>query len=152
VSGPPHAGYGAAVGPVGPPRARRGAATVVLAVLMVLFLVLAGVTTTMLVLKNGDYNRTVAQRDLTITNQNQQIDKVKGDLQQTKDDLDKTRTDLGGSQKQADELKRQKQVISQCISLLGEASDANKRGDPTTANAKLTEAKPVCDEAGKYLD
>jgi septal ring factor EnvC (AmiA/AmiB activator) len=119
---------------------------------MVLFLLLAGVMTTMLVLKNGDYNKTVAQRDVTISNQNTQIDRLKGDLQQTKDDLDKTRTDLGGSQKQADELKRQKQVISNCITLLGEASDANRRGDTTTANAKLTEAKPVCDEAGKYLD
>jgi septal ring factor EnvC (AmiA/AmiB activator) len=107
------------------------------------------------VTKNGDYNdakKTVAARDETIKTQNDEKTKLQADLKSAQQDLENTKRDLGGAQGQADELKRQKQVISKCISLLGEAGQARAKGDTATADAKEKEADPVCDEAGRYLD
>ncbi|MBT8223995.1 MAG: hypothetical protein HKP61_17315 [Dactylosporangium sp.] len=138
-----------------PPAGGRSGITVVFGVFMVLFLIVAGVMTGLFISKNnalGDSKKTVSQRDDTISQNTEEIDQLKSEVGQLKDDLDQARTDLTGSQNQADELKRQKQVISRCLELLAEAAEAAEAGDTATSRAKTTEAEPVCKEAGTYLD
>ena len=142
-------------GPVPQPSGGSKVTTIVLAAFMVVFLVVAGVMTGLFISKSTaltDSKQTVSQRDKTIVDRDQQLDKLNKDLQQSKDDLDKTKTDLSGSQNQATELKRQKQVISHCLQLFAEASTAAAAGDNATYKAKVAEANTVCDEAEKYLD
>jgi hypothetical protein len=83
---------------------------------------------------------------------NADVDKLKNDVKRVEGERDAAKRDLGGAQGQADELKRQKQVISNCISLLGQAGDLTRRGDTAGAAAKEKQAEPICAEAGKYLD
>jgi hypothetical protein len=123
--------------------------------LAVLFLLATAVLTVLYVTRNGDYNdqkRTVAQRDQSIQGLNGDVERLKNDLKRAETERDNARRDLGGAQGQADELKRQKAVISKCLNLLGEATAAARRGDSATAAAKEKEADPVCDEAARYLD
>ena len=80
------------------------------------------------------------------------LKKTQDDLKKAQDDLASTKRDLGGAQDQADELKRQKQVISNCIKLLGELGAASRAGNTALAQQKEAEATPVCNEADRYLD
>jgi outer membrane murein-binding lipoprotein Lpp len=152
MSGPPGAptsGFGA-----GPP-ARRSPVMAIAASAAVFFLLATAVLTVLYITRNGDYNeqkRTVAQRDQNIQSLSAEVDKLKNDLKRVETERDTAKRDLGGAQGQADELKRQKQVISRCINLLGEAGAAARRGDSATADAKSKEADQVCPEAFRYLD
>ena len=149
---PPISGPGA---PTGPAPARRSPATAIFASLMVVFLLATAILTVLFVTKNGDYNdqkKVSAQRQENINGLQSDLDKTKADLQKAQDDLAATKRDLGGAQGQADELKRQKAVISKCINLLVEASRAAAAGNAALANAKEAEAQPVCAEADRYLD
>jgi hypothetical protein len=160
VSGPAMSSGGTAmlpqVGPMAAPaRAGRGPLTPILAGLVALFFIATAVLAVLYITKSGDYTdakNTAAQRQDNINSLNSDVAKLKADLQKVTDERDAARRDLGGAQGQADELKRQKQVISHCIQLIGEASAAARAGDTATANAKNTEATPVCNEAGQYLD
>jgi len=57
-----------------------------------------------------------------------------------------------GTQNQVNELNHEKQVISQCLDLLGQANDAAAKGDRTNANKLAAQAAPICDEADTYLN
>lgn len=152
----PISGPGAPIsGPGVPAPARRSPAMPIFASLAVVFLLAAAILTVLFITKNGDYNdqkKVASQRQENINSLQADLDKTKADLQKAQDDLAATKRDLGGAQGQADELKRQKAVISRCITLAGEAADAAAAGNAALANAKRAEAAPVCDEAGKYLD
>jgi hypothetical protein len=153
ISGPGMPVSGAAPGAPAP--ARRGPATGIFAGLMVLFLLATAVLAVLFITKNGDYNeqkQVSAQRQENINKLQGDLDKTKQDLQKSADDLAAAKRDLGGAQGQADELKRQKAVISKCITLLGEAGQAQAQGNTALANSKRAEADPICDEAGRYLD
>jgi hypothetical protein len=152
MSGGPFGGPTAAVPVTTPPR--RGMGTVIFGALAAFLLILAGIMTALYVAKTGQYNdanKTVAARDTTISNQNTKISGLQTDLQKAKDDLDAAKRDLNGSQTLADDLKKQKQVIKNCLNLLGEAADLSDKGDKAGADAKLKEAGPICDEADTYL-
>jgi hypothetical protein len=154
----PISGPGAPIsGPGGPMTtpARRSPAMPIFASLAVVFLLAAAILTVLFVTKNGDYNdqkKVAAQRQENINTLQADLDKTKADLQKAQDDLAATKRDLGGAQGQADELKRQKAVISRCINLLFEANQADAAGNSGLATAKRAEAQPVCTEADKYLD
>src|SRR6266542_1995501 len=73
------------------------------------------------------------------------------DLRSGQEDLETTKRDLSGSQNLTDELKRQKQVIRNCIDLSVKAAQARRSGNTAQANALDAQAETVCDEAFKYL-
>jgi len=149
MSGAPVGGFGAA------PAARRSPTTAILASVAVLFLLATAVLTVLYITRNGDYNeqkRTVAQRDQNIQDLNRDVERLKNDLKRVEGERDVAKRDLGGSEAQAAELKRQRSVISRCLTLLGQSGEAARKGDAATADAKSKEAKPVCDEAFTYLD
>ncbi len=167
-SGPPYSGppltagppptsgmpaYGQPVGPP-PPRPKRGVAVPILSVLSVLLLIGLGVMIALYVNKNGHYRdakQTVVARDSTISDRDSKISSLEKDLQKVKDDLETTKRDLSGSQNLTDELKRQKQVIRNCIDLSVKAAQARRSGNTAQANALDAQAETVCDEAFKYL-
>jgi hypothetical protein len=152
----PVSGPGAPIGgPGAPAGSRRAPTTAIFASLMVVFLLATAVLTVLYVTKNGDYNeqkKTSAERQQNINALNGEVQKTKDELAKTQEELATTKRDLGGSQAQADELKRQKAVISKCITLLGEASEAAEAGNAALAQQKQAEAEPICNEAGRYLD
>ncbi|GIJ48280.1 hypothetical protein Val02_51660 [Virgisporangium aliadipatigenens] len=164
-SGVPYSGPPMAVQPIsgpvtgpgpGPatPGGGRNQSTVVFASLTVLLLLVTAVLGVLYGTKSGDYNdekRTVAARDADLAGTRSDLEKTKADLEKTKKDLDAANAALKDSQTDADELKRQKQVIANCINLLIEAGRAQSAGDTATAAAKDAEADKVCDEAFRHL-
>lgn len=153
MSGPAFGGPGAPG--AAPRRGRRGPATAILGSLAVLFLLATAVLAVLFLGKSGDYDeqkRTATQRQETIDTLNKDVSKLKDDVKRIEGERDNAKRDLGGAQGQADELKRQKQVISRCLTLAAEVGDAAEKGDNAAFQAKRKEAEPVCAEADKYLD
>jgi hypothetical protein len=149
MSGPPSGvPYDSAPPGLQPPGPRRGRGVPVLASLAVLLLLVGGVMTALYVTKSsqlGDTKQDVAAGEAKIKDLEQQ-------LQKTKDDLAKARQDLTGTQNAQKETQRQKQVISKCLNLLGEAGAAAARNDRTTYDKVIKQVDKACDEAEKYLD
>jgi hypothetical protein len=174
LSGPPDQvspGYGPAYGqaafgqpgygqPAYPPPGypvppRRGRAVPVLASLATVLLIAAGVLAALYVTKDSAYRKqvnTVKDRDTTISTQNSKIADLEGQLKTTQDKLKDETQKADGSQNQVTELTHEKQVISQCISLLGQVDAAVNKGDRATAQRLLTQSGPICDEAQRYLN
>jgi hypothetical protein len=148
---PPTSGP-ALMGPTPPSGQPKSKLMPIFASLMVVFLLATAVVTVLYITKNGDYND---QKKAAATKEQQlsaDLKKTQDDLKKSQEDLASTKRDLGGAQDQADELKRQKQVISNCIKLLVEAGDASRAGNTALAQQKQAEATPVCNEADRYLD
>jgi TolA-binding protein len=129
-----------------------------LSVLLALFVLVAGVMTTLYVTKSSELNKTrkdltaqVSDRDAKLTTQGKDLDQAKKDLQGKIDELNDVKQQLTGSQNTTEELKRQKQVIAKCIALLTEARRLADQGKTSQAQAKVREAEPVCTEADRYL-
>jgi hypothetical protein len=137
------------------PAAGRGKAVPVFAGLAALFLIVAVVLGALFVTKNSAYNKqsnTLKARNTTISNQNRQHE-IDGDqLKSLQSQLDDETQKASGSQNQVTELTHEKQIISQCLDLSGQAVDAAERGDKTTANKLIAQADPICNEAEGYLD
>jgi hypothetical protein len=153
VSGPAYPVSG--MGMPGAPAKPRRTAVIVLSCLMVLFLVAAGVLGALYYTKNNAYQqqvKTVAARDSTVDGQKKQIDDLKAQLKSTQDQLTDANQKATGTQNQVNELNHEKQVISQCLDLLGQVADAADRGDRTTANKLAAQADPICAEADTYLN
>jgi hypothetical protein len=158
MSGPPISGAPMPVSggfPGAPaPAPKRGMTTPILATLTALLLLAAGVMTALYFTKSSDLKSaksTIATRNSTITDRDAQIKKLQTDLQAKSDELAKAKQDLTGSQNQTQELKKEKDTIKQCITLLGEAGDLQDKGDSAGAAAKEKQAKPICDQAFIYL-
>jgi hypothetical protein len=147
---PPYAAPAGAP-PVGAP-AKRGVLTPVLAAVSVLLLIAVGVLSTLYVTSNNGLKQTIRERDSTISARSAELDKARKDLDTAKSELAQTKTDLTGSKNQAGELARQKQVISKCFTVLGQASDAAQKGDRATVTRLEGEIEKVCGEADKYID
>lgn len=129
--------------------------TIVLAITTALFFILSIAMAGMFMVTRGDLEdskNTISSRNNTISDNNTKISDLDSRVQTLEDELEQTQTDLTGSENQADELKRQKQVISDCLTLLAESSVAAEAGDTVTAQSKSDEADPVCEEAEEYLD
>jgi len=153
VSGPAYPISGMGV-PGVPPKPRR-TAVIVLSCLLVLFVVAAGVLGGLYYTKNNAYRqqvKTVAARDTTVSDQKKQIDDLKAQLKSTQDQLTDANQKASGTQNQVNELNHEKQIISQCLDLLGQAEDAAAKGDRTNADKLAAQAAPICDEADTYLN
>jgi peptidoglycan hydrolase CwlO-like protein len=127
----------------------------ILAGLVVLFVIATGVLAGLFVTKNSAYNKqsaTLRARNATVASQTKQLGIDKDQLKSLQDQLEDANQKATGTQNQVDELNHEKQVISQCLDLSGQAVDAAGRGDRTTANKLLAQAEPICDEADKYLN
>ena len=156
---PGHGGYPGAVAGAAPAPGSSRRGLVVLAVLCVVFFLMAGLLGGLYIGKIGELNQTrrdlsaqVREHEATIADQKSEIDELKVQLQSAKDEVERVRQDLTGTRNAAEELRRQKDVISRCLNLLGEASLLAEQGRTSQARAKLNEAAPVCDEADRYLN
>jgi septal ring factor EnvC (AmiA/AmiB activator) len=150
----PASGYGYPVPsaipvPVEPKRRRTG--VVVLSILTTLFLLAAGVMTTLFVLTKQERDRLDSQAQrlgVETTDQRQKISTLQSDL-------DSTKRDLTDSQSEAKEVADQKAKISACVkafySLIEELNKAD--GANTAAVQRKDRAfARTCQEADKYLD
>jgi uncharacterized protein HemX len=152
MSGPPVSGmaYGA---PFPPPR--RSRTVPILAAVAALLFIAAAAFGGLYFAKSGDYNRkvdTLKARDATVASQQKQLTDLQAQLKTTQDQLNDANQRATGSQNQVNELTHEKQVISQCIALLGQAADAADAGNTSQAQALAKQADPICNEADKYLD
>lgn len=152
MSAPPGAAppYGAPAAGAG-----KGRATVlILALVAGLLFVLGGVMTGLYVNTNGKLHKseqTVSQRNGTIAANQQEIDKLKADLQSVRDKLSDTQQDLTGTKNDRDEQARQKRVIASCLDKLTAAIAAASRGDKAAFDRANKGLDKVCDEAENYL-
>lgn len=134
------------------PAPKRNGATLLLAVLAVVLFLSTVVFLALYVTKSTSDNHRIANRDKTISTDRSQIDDLRKQLQTTKDQLTDLQQKQTGTQNQLDEITKEKQVISNCLTLLAEAGQAAQAGDKATYNQKSAEADTVCSEAQKYLD
>ncbi|MFG1676712.1 hypothetical protein [Micromonospora sp. NPDC049282] len=152
--GPPYgpAGYG---GPAGAPAGGgRGRTTLILALVAGLLFVLGGVMTGLYVTTDGKLEkaeRQVSQRDGTISANQREIEKLKGEMKTVQDRLADTEQDLTGTKNDRDEQARQKKVIASCLDKLTTAIAAASRGDKAAFEAANKGLDKVCDEAENYL-
>ncbi|WP_089153835.1 hypothetical protein [Micromonospora sp. NBS 11-29] len=158
LSGPPGPPYGPAGAPYGPPGAPAGGGrrrtTLVLALVAGLLLVLGGVMTGLYVTTNGKLDkaeRQVSQRDGTISANQRELEKVRGELKAVQERLADTEQDLTGTKNDRDEQARQKKVIANCLDKLTTAITAASRGDKAGFEAANKGLDKICDEAENYL-
>nr|BFE62562.1 hypothetical protein GCM10020063_070880 [Dactylosporangium thailandense] len=156
VSSPPTSGFpGQPVGypPVEPPK-KRGIAVPLLASLLALAVIAAGVFVGLYVQKSDKLTKSESQssqRQASLDQTNKDLDQTKKDLQAKADELTKSQQDLRGTQADSTEAKRQRDVIGQCLKLLLEALDASAAGDKTTMQNKINEMDKPCNEAQTIL-
>ncbi|MFG2055132.1 hypothetical protein ACGFI9_13965 [Micromonospora sp. NPDC048930] len=134
--------------------AGKGRTALILAVVAGLLFILGGVMTGLYVTTNGKLEKAekqVSQRDGTIAANQQEIDKLKADLQSVRDKLADTEQDLTGTKNDRDEQARQKKVIASCLDKLTTALRAASRGDKAGFDAASKGMDKVCDEADNYL-
>ncbi|HEV7898940.1 MAG TPA: hypothetical protein VGP31_13975 [Planosporangium sp.] len=149
---PPPPGLG---GTAAAPSAKRGPLVPILAVLSALLFLSTTAMGVLFVLENSANNRarkTISQRDSALSERTAELGRMRGDLQKANDDLSRAKTDLTGSKNQADELKRQKAIISKCFALLDEVLTAASNGDKPTVAKKEPEMNAACREADRYLN
>ncbi|MET7425868.1 hypothetical protein [Dactylosporangium sp. NPDC005555] len=167
MSGPPMSGPPVAYGPVsGPPGYAQGGyqtpgpapkksvAVPILASVLALAIIAAGVFVGLYVDKSGKLDKSeklASQRQDSLTATQGELDKTKTDLKSKADELTKAQQELRGVTADSTEAKRQRDVIGKCLTLLIEALDASSSGDKTTLQSKLTEMKKPCDEAEVLL-
>lgn len=159
MSGPPGAappygpaGYGTPTGT--PAGGGRGRTTLILALVAGLLLVLGGVMTGLYVTTNGKLTsaeRQVSQRDGTISANQREIEKLKGEVKAVQERLADTEQDLTGTKNDRDEQARQKKVIANCLDKLTTAITAASRGDKAGFEAANKGLDKICDEAENYL-
>jgi hypothetical protein len=155
VSGPPvgYPGQPVAYPPVEPPR-KKGVAVPILASLLALAVIAAGVFVGLYVDKNNKLTQSeklAAQRQDTINSTQSELDTTKADLKTKADALTQAQQDLRGTQADSTEAKRQRDVIGTCLKLLLEASAAANANDRTTMQNKLNELEKPCNEAQVLL-
>lgn len=147
----PYPPFGPPPGQAGGSAGKRGAAMPILAAVAVLLLLGAVVMGVLYATQStalDDAKTAIGKRDATIATKDSELAALRRDLQSTKDDLAKSKTDLTGAQNQADELKRQREVVVKCFKL---AVEADQAPDRATANKKAAEAEAACTEAAPYL-
>ncbi|GGM74896.1 hypothetical protein ACFFX1_13805 [Dactylosporangium sucinum] len=169
MSGPPMSGPPNTFGPVSGPPAfpaqpmayppvetpkKRGVAVPILASLLALAVIAAGVFVGLYVDKSGKLDKSeklAADRQVTIDNTNKDLETTKADLKSKADELAKAQQDLRGTQSDSTEAKRQRDVIGTCLKLLLEASEAANKNDQTTYQNKIQELQKPCNEAQVLL-
>jgi hypothetical protein len=152
VSGPPGYAQGGYQTPGPPPK--KSIAVPILASLLALAIIAAGVFVGLYVDKSGKLDKSeklASQRQENLTSTQGELDKTKTDLKAKADELTKAQQDLRGVTADSTESKRQRDVIGTCLRLLLEALDASAKGDKTTLQNKLNEMDKPCDEAEVLL-
>ncbi|MEV6928626.1 hypothetical protein AB0M46_29620 [Dactylosporangium sp. NPDC051485] len=152
VSGPPTSGFPGAY--PAPPAKKRGIAVPLLASLLTLAVIAAGVFVFLYVDKSDKLTQSEtqsAQRQAALDQSNKDLDQTKTDLKAKADELTKAQQDLRGTQADSTEAKRQRDVIGSCLKLLIEALDASNQGDKTTAQNKISQMEKPCNEAQRIL-
>ncbi len=156
LSGPPMYNPPLSGSPYGEaPKPKRGLAVPLLAALTVLFFLVSAVMTGLFITKNGDYDKKVSEvkvRDTTISSLNSQLTDLKTQLQAAKDQIDASTQKQTGTQNELDEVRKEKQVVSNCLSLLEQAIVAANKGDKATVDSTVQQAQQPCDEAQRYLN
>ncbi|MFG2037015.1 hypothetical protein [Dactylosporangium sp. NPDC048998] len=156
VSAPPTTGFPGqpmAYPPVGPTK-KRGVAVPLLAGLLALAVIAAGVFVGLYVDKSSKLTKSEtqsAQRQASLDASNKDLDQTRNDLKAKADELTKAQQDLRGTQADSTEAKRQRDVIGTCLKLLLEALDASASGDKTTTQNKIKEMDKPCNEAQGIL-
>jgi len=149
MSGPPVSGMPGAYG-APPPAAKRGVAVPILASLLALAVIAAGVFVGLYVDKSGKLSKSeklAADRQTTLSSTNSELDKTKKDLASKTDELTQAQQDLRGSKNDSDQAKKERDVIAKCLTLLTQALTAANAGDKATTTAKINEMKAPCDQA-----
>lgn len=121
--------------------------TAVLAGTTALFLVVSLVLAGFLVSTTGRLdkaNRTIAERDSTISGNEKQLKALRDDLEAANEDLKRT-------EGENDDLADDKDTIAKCLKLLFEALDAAGRNDQATAQRKATELQVPCRTAQRLI-
>lgn len=134
--------------------AGKGRSTLILAIVAGLLFIAGGVMTGLYVTTNGKLERAekqVSQRNGTIAANQQEITRLKADLQSIQDKLTDTQQDLTGTKNDRDEQARQKKIIATCLDKLTTALGAASRGDKAGFNAASKGLDKVCNEAENYL-
>ncbi|GAA4246597.1 hypothetical protein GCM10022255_018480 [Dactylosporangium darangshiense] len=152
VSAPPIVGFpGQPVGyPMAEPPKKRGVAVPLLASLLAVAVIAAGVFVGLWVDKSNKLDSSEArsnERQVALDKSNKDLEQTRTDLKAKTDELTKAQQDLRGTQADSTEAKRQRDVIGTCLRLLLEASQAASNGDKTTTQNKLNEADKPCSEA-----
>ena len=162
MSGPP-VSYGPVSGPPGyaqsgyqtpGPAPKKSVAVPILASLLALAIIAAGVFVGLYIDKSGKLDKSeklASQRQDSLTATQGELDKTKTDLKSKADELTKAQQELRGVTADSTEAKRQRDVIGTCLKLLLEALDASSKGDKTTLQNKLNEMNKPCDEAEVLL-
>jgi hypothetical protein len=156
MSGPPTSGMPAAyaAGPGPAPAAKRGMAVPILASLLALAVIAAGVFVGLYVDKSGKLSKSeklAADRQTTLTSTNADLDKTKKDLASKTDELTQAQQDLRGSKNDSDQAKKERDVIAKCLTLLTQALAAADAGDKATTQAKVNEMKTPCAQADAII-
>jgi hypothetical protein len=150
MSGPPVSGVPGAYGPPPAPAAKRGVAVPILASLLALAVIAAGVFIGLYVDKSGKLTKSqklAADRQTTLTSTNAELDKTKKDLASKTDELTQAQQDLRGSKNDSDQAKKERDTIAKCLTLLTQALAAADSGDKATTQSKINEMKVPCDQA-----
>jgi hypothetical protein len=133
------------------PEKRRRTGVVVLSILTTLFLLAAGVMTTLFVLTKQERDRLdgqVQRLGVETTDQRQKINTLQGDL-------DNTKRDLTDSQSETKEVADQKAKVSACVkSFLDLLAALNRSNGQSNAEVQRLDRafSATCNEAEKYLD
>jgi hypothetical protein len=141
-------------GPVQQPEKKRGVAVPILASLLALAVIAAGVFVGLYVDKSGKLDksqRLASDRQTTINTTNAELDKTKKDLQTKTDELTKAQQDLRGSENNNAQTKAERDIIALCLKLLTEALTASANGDRTTMNKKIEEMRDPCNKADAII-
>ncbi|MEV8512380.1 hypothetical protein [Dactylosporangium sp. NPDC051484] len=156
VSAPPITGFPgqpAAYPPVGPQK-KRGVAVPLLASLLALAVIAAGVFVGLYVDKSDKLTKSEtqsAQRQASLDTTSKDLEQTRSDLKAKADELTKAQQDLRGTQADSTEAKRQRDVIGKCLTLLFDALEASAANDKTTMQNKLKEMDKPCTDARSIL-
>jgi hypothetical protein len=156
MSGPPISPSPLMTGPIPfgspqPPPQKRSLAVPILASLLALAVIAAGIFIGLYVDKSSKLSKSqtlASQRQSTIEATNAELDKTKKDLQTRTDELTRAQQDLRGTTADNNENKRQRDVIAKCLKLTYEALAATNKA---AFDAKLAELKEPCDEANRLV-
>ncbi len=149
-SGPPVSGMPGGYGQPPAPAAKRSIAVPILASLLALAVIAAGVFVGLYVNTSGKLDKSeklAAQQQSTISSTNAELEKTKKDLASKTDELTQAQQDLRGSKNDSAQAKKERDVIAKCLTLLTQALTAANAGDKATTQAKIDEMKAPCDQA-----
>src|SRR5262249_52880265 len=145
----PSPAYGVPLPPAQPAK-KRGMVVPLLASLLALAVITAGIFVGLYVDKSGklDKSRQLAgARRETISTARADLRKTKKELETKSDELTKAQQDLRGTQNDNAQTKSERDVIAKCLTLLTQALQASARGDSATMNSKINEMREPCNKA-----